>query len=45
MTTLPKKILARQKEITNDFLKIVDQNLADVLSGKKISMKYEMLQS
>ncbi|MFC4685612.1 helix-turn-helix domain-containing protein [Epilithonimonas pallida] len=33
MTTLPKKILARQKEITNDFLKIVDQNLADVLSG------------
>lgn len=34
MTTLPKKILARQKEITNDFLKIVDQNLADVLSGK-----------
>lgn len=34
MTTLPKKILSRQKEITNDFLKIVDENLADVLSGK-----------
>lgn len=31
---LPKKILARQKEITQDFLKIVDENLADVLSGK-----------
>ncbi len=31
---LPKKILARQKEITHDFLKIVDENLADVLSGK-----------
>ena len=34
MSMLPKKILARQKEITHDFLKIVDENLADVLSGK-----------
>ena len=34
MTEIPKKILARQKEITSDFLKIVDDNLADVLSGK-----------
>jgi AraC-like DNA-binding protein len=34
MAEIPKKILARQKEITNDFLKIIDQNLADVLSGK-----------
>jgi len=34
MAEIPQKILARQKEITNDFMKIVDQNLADVLSGK-----------
>lgn len=34
MNALPQKILARQKEITNDFMKIVDENLADVLSGK-----------
>ena len=34
MAEIPKKILARQKEIASDFLKIVDDNLADVLSGK-----------
>lgn len=34
MPEIPKKILARQKEITRDFMKITDDNLADVLSGK-----------
>ncbi|MNK33677.1 DNA-binding transcriptional regulator AraC [compost metagenome] len=34
MPEIPKKILARQKEITSDFLKIVDDNLTDVLTGK-----------
>lgn len=34
MTDIPEKILIRQKEITSDFLKIIDNNLADVLSGK-----------
>lgn len=34
MTAIPKKILIRQKEITADFLKIVDENLVDVLSGR-----------
>lgn len=34
MTAIPKKILTRQKEITADFLKIVDENLVDVLSGR-----------
>lgn len=33
MPEIPKRILARQKEITSDFMKIVDDNLADVLSG------------
>ncbi len=35
---IPKKIFARQHEITADFLKEVDKNLADVLSGSAEKM-------
>ena len=34
MTPIPKKILARQNEITADYLLIVEQHMADFLSGK-----------
>lgn len=35
---LPKKILARQHEITADFLTEIDKHLADILSGKAVDM-------
>ena len=35
---LPKKVFARQHEITADFLKAVDQHLDEVLSGKVLDM-------
>ena len=35
---LPKKILSRQAEITQEFLVQVDKHLADVLSGKAEKM-------
>ncbi len=35
---LPKKILARQHEIVNDFLLHIDRHLADLLSGKTETM-------
>jgi AraC family transcriptional regulator of adaptative response / methylphosphotriester-DNA alkyltransferase methyltransferase len=38
---IPKKILARQHEITADFLKVVDQHLADILAEKALDM-YEI---
>lgn len=34
MKVIPTRILDRQKEITSDFMKIVDDNLIDVVSGK-----------
>ena len=37
-TVLPKKILARQHEITADFLREVDQHLADVVAGRVTEM-------
>ncbi|MBK0378336.1 helix-turn-helix domain-containing protein [Mucilaginibacter segetis] len=33
-TSIPKKILARQHEITADFLKEVDKHLDDVIQGR-----------
>ncbi len=38
---LPKKIAARQHEITADFLHILDRHLADVLAGQVTEM-YEI---
>lgn len=38
---LPKKIAARQHEITADFLAILDQHLADLLAGRVLDM-YEI---
>ncbi|MDB5133709.1 MAG: helix-turn-helix transcriptional regulator [Mucilaginibacter sp.] len=38
---VPKKIFARQHEITADFLKVVDQHLADILNEKILDM-YEI---
>jgi AraC family transcriptional regulator of adaptative response / methylphosphotriester-DNA alkyltransferase methyltransferase len=38
---VPKKIFARQHEITADFLKIVDQHLADIMDEKILDM-YEI---
>lgn len=37
-TPIPKKILARQHEITGDFLKAVDQHLDDLLQHKVMDM-------
>jgi len=37
-TPIPKKILARQHEITADFLKAVDQHLDDLLQHKVMYM-------
>ncbi|WP_375434118.1 helix-turn-helix transcriptional regulator [uncultured Hymenobacter sp.] len=37
-TTIPKKLLARQHEITADFLRAVDQHLADVVASRAIEM-------
>ncbi|RYD54494.1 MAG: AraC family transcriptional regulator [Sphingobacteriales bacterium] len=34
VTPIPKKILARQHEITADFLKEIDKHLADVIAGR-----------
>jgi AraC-like DNA-binding protein len=41
VTRIPKKILARQHEITADFLKVVDQHLADIIDEKVLDM-YEI---
>ncbi|GAB2691974.1 hypothetical protein GCM10027037_14140 [Mucilaginibacter koreensis] len=40
MTTpkIPQKILARQREITAEFLQHIDTHLADILSGKATEM-------
>lgn len=35
---IPAKIFARQHEITNDFLQELDKHLADIVSGRSISM-------
>src|ERR1700754_4899185 len=35
---IPKKILARQHEITGDFLKAVDQHLQDIMQNKVLEM-------
>jgi len=37
-TPIPKKILARQHEITADFLRLIDLHLADVASGAATEM-------
>ena len=37
-TAIPKKILARQHEITSDFLKALDQHLQDIVQDKVIDM-------
>lgn len=39
--TLPKKLAARQHEITADFLAILDRHLSDLLAGRVIDM-YEI---
>lgn len=39
--TVPKKILARQHEITADYLKAIDKHLDDVLSNRVLDM-YEI---
>lgn len=39
--TLPKKLAARQHEITADFLAILDRHLADLLAGRVLDM-YEI---
>ncbi|TGE23726.1 AraC family transcriptional regulator [Hymenobacter aquaticus] len=36
--SIPKKLLARQHEITADFLRLIDQHLADIVSGKATEM-------
>jgi len=36
--TIPKKILARQHEITSDFLKALDQHLQDIVHNKVMDM-------
>ncbi len=40
-TKIPQKILARQHEITADFLKEIDKHLADVIAHKVMDM-YEI---
>ena len=37
-TPIPKKILARQHEITADFLREVDRHLADIVAGRATEM-------
>lgn len=37
-TPIPKKILARQHEITADFLRLIDVHLADVVAGRTTEM-------
>ncbi|UYZ63555.1 helix-turn-helix transcriptional regulator [Hymenobacter weizhouensis] len=37
-TPIPKKILARQHEITADFRREVDQHLADIVAGRATEM-------
>lgn len=37
-TPIPKKILARQHEITADFRRAVDQHVADVVAGRATEM-------
>ena len=37
-TPIPKKILARQHEITADFRRKVDQHLVDILAGRATEM-------
>ncbi|RKS18404.1 AraC-like DNA-binding protein [Flavobacterium endophyticum] len=38
MAVIPKKILARQNEITADFLKEIDKHLLDILEGRATEM-------
>lgn len=40
-TTIPKKILARQHEITSEFLNELDKHLLDVVEGK-VTVMYEI---
>ena len=40
-SSIPKKILSRQHEITADFLKEVDKHLADIIEGRVMDM-YEI---
>lgn len=35
-SVIPEKILSRKDEITADFLKIADQHMADLMSGKAL---------
>jgi AraC-like DNA-binding protein len=37
-TPIPKKILARQHEITAEFLRLIDVHLADVVAGRATEM-------
>jgi AraC family transcriptional regulator of adaptative response / methylphosphotriester-DNA alkyltransferase methyltransferase len=37
-TPIPKKLLARQHEITADFLREVDRHLADIVAGRTTEM-------
>jgi len=37
-TSLPKKILARQHEITADFLRLIEVHLAEVVAGQTMEM-------
>ena len=41
VTKIPKKILARQHEITSDFLKELDKHLADIVDERVLDM-YEI---
>lgn len=38
MATIPKKILARQDEITADYLKLIDVHLLDIIEGRVTEM-------
>ncbi|UOQ71765.1 helix-turn-helix domain-containing protein [Hymenobacter cellulosilyticus] len=37
-TPIPKKLLARQHEITADYLRLLDQHLADIAAGRATEM-------
>ncbi|OGX92271.1 helix-turn-helix transcriptional regulator [Hymenobacter coccineus] len=37
-TPIPQKILARQHEITADFMRLVDEHIADVVAGRATEM-------
>ena len=37
-TPIPQKLLARQHEITADFLREVDRHLADIVAGRATEM-------